>query len=78
MDDDKDEDEVQTVQSNWLNAKGRHEKISGHAGLFTPQGLVAELNRKKSAVFLQYFDAKIVKEIVSHSHRSMMSNARRS
>ena len=59
-DSDDDEEEVQTVQSKWLNDDGNHEMKNSHKGIYTPKGLQIELNRKPAAVFLKYFDAKIV------------------
>ena len=59
-DSDDEEEEVQTVQSKWLNDDGNHEMKNNHKGIYTPKGLQIELNRKAAAVFLKYFQAKIV------------------
>ena len=59
-DSDYEEEEVQSVQSKRLNDDGNHEMKNSHKGIYTPKGLQIELNRKPAAVFLKYFDAKIV------------------
>jgi hypothetical protein len=56
------DDDVQTVQSKWLNDDGKHVMKNSHEGIYSPKGLVIELNKKPGAVFLQYFVAKIVTE----------------
>lgn len=60
VDSDDEDDDVQTVQSKWLNDDGMHEMKNSHNGIYSPKGLANELNKKPRAVFLQYFVAKIV------------------
>ena len=57
---DSEDDDVQTLQSKWLNDDGMHEMKTSHDGIYSPKGLETELNRKSAAKFLEYFDAKIV------------------
>ena len=52
--------EVVSVRSKWLDHNGKHVLKKEHLGTYSPKGLVTELNKKKGAVFMQYFDAKIV------------------
>lgn len=60
--DDEDEEvvEVVSVRSKWLDDNGNHVLKKEHLGTYSPKGLVTELNRKSGAVFMQFFDAKIV------------------
>ena len=55
-----DDEEEKSVQSTWLNDDGNHEMKNSHNGIYSPEGLVIELNRKPGAVVHKYFEVKIV------------------
>ena len=57
---DSEDDDVQTLQSKWLNDDGMHEMKTSHDGIYSPKGLETELNRKSAAKFLKYLNVKIV------------------
>jgi hypothetical protein len=50
---DDEEEEVQTVQSNWLDDDGCHVMKNSHKGTYSPKRLLIELNKKPAAVFLK-------------------------
>ena len=57
---EEEEEEVQTVLSKWLNDNGMHELLHEFAGTYSPKGLVTKLKTKPGAVFLKYFEPRIV------------------